>query len=132
MRLSRWKVSLFALSIALIPLLVLTRARGSDHADTPAIAAAPGTDLTDVFVFPSPTNSSNVVLVMNVHPLIPTGQGLSVSLIPPFSISSRLITSATSRSIWLFRPRLREPARTSRCISPGLPRRNWSERPQLR
>ena len=49
------------------------QARGSDHADTPQIAAAPGTDLTDVFVFPSPSNPDNVVLAMNVHPLIATG-----------------------------------------------------------
>ena len=49
------------------------QARGSDHADTPQIAAAPGTDLTDVFVFPSPTNSNNVVLALCVSPLIPTG-----------------------------------------------------------
>jgi Domain of unknown function (DUF4331) len=48
-------------------------ARGSDHADTPQIAASAGTDLTDVFVFPSPTNTNNVVLAMCVSPLIPTG-----------------------------------------------------------
>ena len=48
-------------------------ARGSDHADTPQIAAAPGTDLTDVFVFPSPADSNKVVLAMCVSPLIPTG-----------------------------------------------------------
>ena len=48
-------------------------ARGSDHADTPQIAASPGTDITDVFIFPSPTNSNNVVLAMCVSPLIPTG-----------------------------------------------------------
>ena len=49
------------------------QARGSDHADTPQIAAAPGTDLTDVFIFPSPSNPNNVVLAMTVHPLIATG-----------------------------------------------------------
>ena len=42
----------------------------SDHADTPQIAASPGTDLTDVYMFPSPNNSNNVVLAMNVNPLI--------------------------------------------------------------
>jgi hypothetical protein len=57
-------------------------ARASDHADTPAIAATPGVDLTDVFLFPSPVNPNNVVLVMNVHPLIPSGQGLSTVFDP--------------------------------------------------
>ena len=58
------------------------QARASDHADTPAIAATPGADLTDVYVFPSPANSNNVVLAMNVHPLIATGQGPSTVFDP--------------------------------------------------
>jgi len=63
-------------------LLTARRALSSDHADTPAIAAAPGTDLTDVFVFPSPTNPNNVVLAMCVSPLIPTGQAATRSFDP--------------------------------------------------
>jgi hypothetical protein len=62
-------------AFALVPVLFLARARGSDHADTPQIAASPGTDLTDVYIFPSPTNANNVVLAMNVNPLIASGQG---------------------------------------------------------
>jgi len=58
------------------------KAQASDHADTPAIAASPGVDLTDVFVFPSPTNANNVVLAMNVHPLIPSGQGGTAAFDP--------------------------------------------------
>jgi hypothetical protein len=54
-------------------LIGVRNARGSDHADTPQIAASAGTDITDVFIFPSPTNSNNVVLTMCVSPLIPTG-----------------------------------------------------------
>lgn len=53
--------------------LGIRAARGSDHADTPQIAASAGTDLTDVFIFPSPSNSNNVVLAMCVSPLIPAG-----------------------------------------------------------
>jgi hypothetical protein len=67
---SKRAVALFACGCVLFSAVFIVRARGSDHADTPAIAAAPGTDLTDVFVFPSPTNANNVVLVMNAHPLI--------------------------------------------------------------
>ena len=51
-------------------LLGIQHAYASDHADTPQTAAAPGTDLTDVYIFPSPSNANNVVLVMNVNPLI--------------------------------------------------------------
>lgn len=73
--LSRKKLGLLiaAAGVLIVPGLLLVKARGSDHADTPAIAANPGVDLTDVYVFPSPTDSTKVVLVMNVHPLIPSG-----------------------------------------------------------
>jgi len=78
--LRRW--ALVAAGIALVPGLLLLRARGSDHADTPSIAASPGTDLSDVYIFPSPNDASNVVLVMNVRPLIPQGQGANFSFDP--------------------------------------------------
>jgi len=42
----------------------------------------PGADITDVFVFPSPANANNVVLAVNVHPLIPQGQGPSTFFDP--------------------------------------------------
>src|ERR1051326_6841483 len=77
------KLALLAvIGAACIPALLLVRAHGSDHADTPAIAARPGADLTDVFIFPSPTNANNVVLAMCVHPLIPSGMGASVDFDP--------------------------------------------------
>lgn len=58
------------------------KANASDHADTPEIAQNPGFDITDVYCFPSPTNSSNVVLVMNVHPLITPAEKNNVSFDP--------------------------------------------------
>ncbi len=79
---SRKMVAALLAAAAITPALIFAVARGSDHADTPATAARPGGDLTDVFIFPSPTNPKNVVLVMDVHPLIPTGQAGSVSFDP--------------------------------------------------
>jgi hypothetical protein len=46
-------------------------------ADTPFNANTPGVDLTDTYVFPSPANPNNIVLVMDIHPLIPPGNGPS-------------------------------------------------------
>jgi hypothetical protein len=43
--------------------------RGSDHQDAPAVLAQPPADITDLYVFPA-TNPNNVVLVMNVDPLL--------------------------------------------------------------
>jgi hypothetical protein len=51
--------------------------RSSDHQDTFNLANRSNTsaDITDVYVFPSPTNPANVVLAMDVSPLIPAGMG---------------------------------------------------------
>jgi hypothetical protein len=93
--LSRKKLGLLAVAagVVLVPGLLLVKARGSDHADTPAIAATPGVDLTDVFIFPSPVTPANVVLVMNVHPLIATGVTSTIfdpSVLYQFKISNNI------------------------------------------
>ena len=48
-------------------------AHGSDHQDSPIVGARPGADITDVFVYPAPDSAANVVLAMDVYPLIPAG-----------------------------------------------------------
>lgn len=55
-------------------LLSFTPARASDHADTAENYNRIGADMTDVYIFPSPQNADNVVLVMDVRGLIPAGQ----------------------------------------------------------
>lgn len=65
-----------ALTAAVLVATALTpgRARASDHADTAENFNRIGADMTDVFIFPSPMNNDNVVVVMDVHGLIPAGQ----------------------------------------------------------
>ncbi|MHC5722174.1 MAG: DUF4331 family protein, partial [Nostoc sp.] len=47
----------------------------SDHQDTTFLATKlTAADLTDLFVFESPTNPKNVVLVMDFDPLIVSGE----------------------------------------------------------
>ncbi len=82
MSLLRNKMALLAIGVALLPALLFVGARGSDHADTPEIYDSPGVDLSDVFVFPSPTNANNVVLAMCARPLIPSGQSANFSFDP--------------------------------------------------
>ncbi len=65
-----------------VGLLGVQHVYASDHADTPQIFNSPGTDLTDVFMFPSPTNSNNVVLMMTVNPLITPSTKNSTSFDP--------------------------------------------------
>ena len=57
-------------------------ARSSDHQDSPTVVANPMEDITDVFSFPAPDKSGNIVFVMDFFPLIPAGQTGSVSFDP--------------------------------------------------
>lgn len=70
-----------ALSAA-VALYAVRPTHASDHQDSPVTVARAGADITDPYIFPAPDNPSNVVLVMNVHPLIPSGQGLSTFFDP--------------------------------------------------
>lgn len=44
--------------------------RASDHQDSITVTNRPGADITDVFVYQAPDNANNVVLQMDVFPLI--------------------------------------------------------------
>lgn len=63
-------------AVALISTVVATTrwATASDHAGTVETVSKPGTDLSDLHIFPG-SNPNNVVLAMSVRPLIPAGQG---------------------------------------------------------
>jgi len=54
---------------------IFGRGRASDSPNTATLTSNPGEDLSDFYVFPSPTTSANVVLVMDVHPMIASGLG---------------------------------------------------------
>jgi hypothetical protein len=89
MSLSRkWKRLLLAGGVMAVPVtlgLTLTqqnRVQGSDHADTAENMARPGADLSDLYIFPSPRNTNNVVFVLNCHPLLAPGTAGRVSFDP--------------------------------------------------
>lgn len=78
-------IGTLAATVAIAGALVLYSVHplhASDHQDSPATIARPGADITDPYIFPSPNNPANVVVVMDVHPLIPSGQGLSTYFDP--------------------------------------------------
>lgn len=82
MRTSIKSFAFIAIAAIAAPAVLLGTSRASDHADTPEIASNPGTDLTDVYVFPSATNKNNVVLSMSLHPLIGPGDGQKTAFDP--------------------------------------------------
>jgi hypothetical protein len=57
------------------------------------LAATPGKDLRDLYVFPSPVNADNVVLAMTLHPFIPAGQGGSEIFDPNVGFEFRIDTT---------------------------------------
>lgn len=62
-----------AMLVAVVMLYGMNAARSSDHQDSPTVVARPAADITDVFAYPAPDNQSNIVLAMDVYPLIPGG-----------------------------------------------------------
>ncbi len=56
--------------------------KASDHADTAENFNRIGSDITDVFMFPSADTPANVVLVMDVHPFIMPGMAGNVAFDP--------------------------------------------------
>lgn len=68
---------LAAASLCLASAFCPAPVRAADAADTSANYNRSGADLTDAYLFPSPTNANNVVLVMDVHAFIPAGQSAS-------------------------------------------------------
>ena len=74
--------------------------KSSDHQDTYNLANAIGhntsADITDVYVFPSPSNPNNVVFAMNVSPLIPAGMGTSKFFDPTLMWQFKIAHGATN------------------------------------
>ena len=75
MRYRKWAGSVAALGVLSLAVVAYTvhPVRSSDHQDSLAMVDRPSADITDVYMFPSPTNANAIDLVMNVHPLIPAG-----------------------------------------------------------
>ncbi|SEN04980.1 protein of unknown function [bacterium A37T11] len=70
MKRSKNKKWLIAAAVS-VPLMLagVVLLQASDHGDAPAISGK-STDITDLYAFQSPSNSSNLVLIGNVHGLL--------------------------------------------------------------
>jgi hypothetical protein len=66
--------------------------RGSDHQDSPTVVSHHTADITDVYVYPAGDNPANVVLQMDVDPLLApgaqtTGESLDPAVLYQFKIA---------------------------------------------
>ncbi len=58
-----------AATIALLMAFPFASALGADHLDAPLASADGRVDINDLYVFSSPTNPDNAVLIMTVNPV---------------------------------------------------------------
>ena len=72
----------FAAFVAAIMLSTTHPARSTDLQDSQTLVNHPAVDITDVYAFPAPDSTNNVVLVMDTNPLIPSGQGGATAFDP--------------------------------------------------
>jgi hypothetical protein len=82
MKMARLLGGVAALCALVLAVLVYARlpARGIDLQDSPATVKHPAADIVDTYFFPSPTNSGNVVVVMDVYPFIASSAGATTAL----------------------------------------------------
>ena len=71
-------------------------ARGSDHQDTPLASMRAGADTTDLFVFPA-ADPKNVVLVLDIHALIPRTMGSLFDFDPGVMYQFKIATDGGPR-----------------------------------
>lgn len=87
-----------ALAVILAAFVLYTPrvATSSDHQDSPLTVGRPGADITDVFMFPA-ANPHNVVLAMDIHPLIPRGMSGNVAFDPGVMYQFKINTNGQFR-----------------------------------
>ena len=89
--------SVFALAFA-VSLYSFNTARASNHQDSPTVVENPLASITDVFAFPDPKNAANVVLDMDVDPLIPAGMTAGHALDPNVLYQFKIANGVPSKN----------------------------------
>ncbi len=79
---------------AAVFLYVAHPVRGSDHQDAPIMLNHPATDITDVYLFPDPSNAGNVVFAMDVYPLLTHATAGAASFNPDALYQFKIVNGA--------------------------------------
>lgn len=127
---------LAACAIALcFQLYSVRHAYASDHQDSPLTVSRPGADITDVFMFPA-ANPDNVVLAMDVHPLVPAGMSDSAVFDPGVMYQFKIATAGyRENEVIQFRAVGSGAGQTLEMYGPAAPamagtRSSWMGEPQ--
>lgn len=119
MKSSKLKVAALIVAAVSVPALFVGKAIASDHADTPEIVGSPGTDISDVYIFPSPNNPNNVVLAMMVHPLITPATVATTSFDPGVLYQFKIDNSGDNVEDLVIQARFSGTGPTQKCLISG-------------
>ena len=95
MRRSKWLLAGLAVGVASALTLVDVKLHAADHADSPAAAAAPDADITDLFAWMS-ADGGKVDLIMDWFPNAPATSKLAANVLFVFHVNSKATFAATS------------------------------------
>lgn len=96
MRRSKWPWHGYAAAVAAVAVTMFgVKTRAADHADSPAAAAAPDADITDLFAWMSP-DGTKVDLIMNWFPNAPATSKLAANVLFTFHVNSKASFAATA------------------------------------
>jgi hypothetical protein len=95
MRRTKWVLPGLALGIAGAATLVGMKLQAADHAEAPAVKAAPDADITDLFAWMSP-DGSKVDLILDWFPNAPATSKLAANVLFTFHVNSKASFAATA------------------------------------
>lgn len=98
-------------------------ARAADHREAPVVDSLPEGDITDVFAFVDPSDSTKVVFIMNVNPFSVPAEASSYSLSPDFLYQFKIDNTGDAREDKVIQVVVEGvgPTQTVRVFGPATP-----------
>lgn len=92
------KIALLALALAFFMALPPS-AVAADHRDAPIVDGMPEGDITDVYIFTDPIDSSRVVMIMNVNPFTVPAESGSYAFSPDLLYQFKIANSGNANTV---------------------------------
>ncbi len=93
-----WKYGVLAAALAVVAYKAVPHTvYGSDHREAPTVDAIPEGDLTDVYAFTDPNDSTRVVLIMNVNPFALAAESSSYAFSPDLLYQFKIDNTGDAR-----------------------------------
>lgn len=83
--------------LTLAPSKQLKKVYGSDHREAPTVDGLPEGDITDLYTFTDPNDSTRVVFIMNVNPFANAAEGASYAFSPEMLYQFKIDNTGDAR-----------------------------------